>query len=290
MIGKQTVNVILDWVEQNLEQRLSIEDVALKSGYSRRNIQSLFKKYVGLPLGSYIRQRKLCRAATLIRLTPMTMSDISLLLHFCSQQAFCKEFKKLFGCTPRQYRGRDYWDLTNLHPIWKLNAGALPKFSLISLKNKKVAGRKLFTSNIYRERDDEFVWRRTQLCRNLTQWNKDIICFSGFRASSHCTHVTFVELFSGFEVKNNLSGTLKILNCQGGLYAFFHYEGPWKIYETLPWRIYLEVLPSEGLVRMDGYDIEYFYFSGTKLNEGSDWVVCDIYIPVRHKSALSGNN
>ncbi|END57144.1 bacterial regulatory helix-turn-helix s, AraC family protein, partial [Escherichia coli p0305293.13] len=44
------------------------------------------------------------------------MLDIALSLHFDSQQSFSREFKKLFGCSPREYRHRDYWDLANIFP------------------------------------------------------------------------------------------------------------------------------------------------------------------------------
>lgn len=53
-----------------------------------------------VPLGEYIRKRRLCRAAILVRLTAKSMLDIALSLHFDSQQSFSREFKKLFGCSP----------------------------------------------------------------------------------------------------------------------------------------------------------------------------------------------
>ncbi|HAH0901888.1 TPA: helix-turn-helix domain-containing protein, partial [Escherichia coli] len=100
----------------NLEHPISIEDIAQKSGYSRRNIQLLFRNFMHVPLGEYIRKRRLCRAAILVRLSAKSMLDIALSLHFDSQQSFSREFKKLFGCSPREYRHRDYWDLANIFP------------------------------------------------------------------------------------------------------------------------------------------------------------------------------
>lgn len=92
MVSKITIQFILEWIENHLEQRVSIEDITRLSGYSRRHIQQLFKKYTNISLGEYIRRRKLCRAAALVRLTSMSMLDIAILMSFDSRQSFSREY------------------------------------------------------------------------------------------------------------------------------------------------------------------------------------------------------
>ncbi len=41
MIRQKILQQLLEWIECNLEHPISIEDIAQKSGYSRRNIQLL---------------------------------------------------------------------------------------------------------------------------------------------------------------------------------------------------------------------------------------------------------
>jgi len=56
------INIISDlikWIEKNLEQPLSIDAVAEKSGYSKWHLQRMFKKVTGQILGTYIRHRRL---------------------------------------------------------------------------------------------------------------------------------------------------------------------------------------------------------------------------------------
>lgn len=289
MIRQQTVQVLLEWIEQNLEQSFSIDEIARKSGYSRRNIQLIFKNLVGIPLGAYIRRRKLCRAAGFVRLTSMRMSDIASLLHFNSQQAFCKEFKKLFGCSPKQYRNRDFWDLAYLCPSWLLNQGRIPECRIINLEEKKFRGRNYSYNTLLQgiKPQDEVDFRRNQLARDLKLWTKDIFCLSTFTASPRNFHVIFVETFSGIECDCISTPPLKTLTSPAGLYASFHYEGPWETYAHLPRRIYLETLPVEGLVRVNGHDIEHFSAAGTTLEDKRGWVICDFYVPVRYRADLS---
>ena len=58
-----TIQSILDWIEENLENPLSLEKVSQRSGYSKWHLQRMFKKETGYSLGQYIRNRKLTEIA-----------------------------------------------------------------------------------------------------------------------------------------------------------------------------------------------------------------------------------
>lgn len=140
MIRQKILQQLLEWIECNLEHPISIEDIAQKSGYSRRNIQLLFRNFMHVPLGEYIRKRRLCRAAILVRLTAKSMLDIAISLHFDSQQSFSREFKKLFGCSPRVYRHRDYWDLANIFPSFLIRQQQKTECRLVNFPETPIFG------------------------------------------------------------------------------------------------------------------------------------------------------
>nr|WP_244589425.1 AraC family transcriptional regulator [Escherichia coli] len=54
---------VLLWIEHNLDQSLLLDDVANKAGYTKWYFQRLFKKVTGVTLASYIRARRLTKAA-----------------------------------------------------------------------------------------------------------------------------------------------------------------------------------------------------------------------------------
>ena len=61
---KEIVNSIINYIEDSLEVfRVDIDCLVKYSGYSRRQLQIIFREYAGLPLGEYIRLRRICRGA-----------------------------------------------------------------------------------------------------------------------------------------------------------------------------------------------------------------------------------
>ena len=59
-------SVILDiqtWIDNNIDKPLRINDVAHRAGYSKWHLQRLFHQIIDIPLGVYIRNKKLEGAA-----------------------------------------------------------------------------------------------------------------------------------------------------------------------------------------------------------------------------------
>ncbi|MFC0229344.1 helix-turn-helix domain-containing protein [Serratia aquatilis] len=98
------IHDLLDWIETHLDQPLLLDNVAAKSGYSKWHLQRMFRSTTGYALGSYIRERRLSKAAQALRATPRPILDIALQFHFDSQPSFSRAFKKQFGKTPAVYR------------------------------------------------------------------------------------------------------------------------------------------------------------------------------------------
>lgn len=113
------INIIQDliyWIDNNLDNPLTLNHVTKKSGYSKWHLQRMFKNATGQTLGSYIRKRRLTKAAVTLRLTNKAIIDIALQYHFDSQQSFSKAFKNLFKQTPNNYRRMRKWDKHELYP------------------------------------------------------------------------------------------------------------------------------------------------------------------------------
>ncbi|HDS6182585.1 TPA: helix-turn-helix domain-containing protein [Proteus mirabilis] len=112
----EVIKELLLWIEANLEKPLLLDDVAIKSGYTKWHLQRVFKQATGLTLASYIRGRRLTKAATELRLTKLPVLTIALRYQFDSQQSFTRRFKAVFGVTPSEYRKVDVLCSDNFQP------------------------------------------------------------------------------------------------------------------------------------------------------------------------------
>lgn len=101
---KEILFKVVQWIENNIEKKISTGELESISGYSKRHLNNVFLKYTGVAPGQYIRYRKLCRAAYLLRLTKHKIVDIAYLLEFDSPQSFSRAFRKSYHCSPSEYR------------------------------------------------------------------------------------------------------------------------------------------------------------------------------------------
>lgn len=110
-ISAEVIATLVDWIEDNLDQPLRIDDVARHSGYSKWHLQRLFMQYQGEALGSYIRNRKMRLAAADLRNTDDKVFDICLKYGFDSQQTFTRVFTKTYNQPPGAYRKECHQEL-----------------------------------------------------------------------------------------------------------------------------------------------------------------------------------
>ena len=76
----------------------------------------MFKQATGLTLASYIRGRRLTKAATELRLTKLPVLTIALRYQFDSQQSFTRRFKAVLALLASEYRKVDVLCSDNFQP------------------------------------------------------------------------------------------------------------------------------------------------------------------------------
>ena len=103
----ETSNIIMkviDYIEDHLDRKLSLDEIADKAGYSKFHLNRMFSERVGLTLYKYIQTRRLTVAAEKLVNTKKPIIDIAYESHYDSQQSFTYAFKQLYLCTPQRYR------------------------------------------------------------------------------------------------------------------------------------------------------------------------------------------
>ena len=98
------VKEILDYLWQNIYNKITIRDVVRHTGKSESAIKALFARYYSDGIIHYYNSLKIKEARKLIREGNYNISQISDLLHFDNPQYFSKCFKRFTNMTPREYK------------------------------------------------------------------------------------------------------------------------------------------------------------------------------------------
>jgi transcriptional regulator GlxA family with amidase domain len=93
-------------METNIEEPLSTDEIAQLAGLSRRQLERLFKQYLGSLPSRYYLELRLQRARQLLLDTNYSIVQVGLMCGFSSGSHFSTAFGALFGNTPREERQR----------------------------------------------------------------------------------------------------------------------------------------------------------------------------------------
>ncbi len=91
-------------IEANLYNRLTLEDLAGLTNLSLSSFKREFVKQYGNSPAKYIRERKLERAAKMLKGTDLRISDIAYDCGFTELAHFSRTFQKTYGLAPSDYR------------------------------------------------------------------------------------------------------------------------------------------------------------------------------------------
>lgn len=99
------IEQILHYIEEHLDQPLTVESLASRCYWSRWQFQRVFSATTGMSVAQYVRTIRLGRAAEmLLDDTPKRHLEIALACGFDSEVSFNRAFRQMFDCTPGNYR------------------------------------------------------------------------------------------------------------------------------------------------------------------------------------------
>ena len=93
-------------MEANLQEPLSLDELANYANLSRRQLERLFQRYVDCPPLKYYQELRLARARLLLRQTHMPITEVALACGFISPPHFSKCYHDRFGHSPSGERKR----------------------------------------------------------------------------------------------------------------------------------------------------------------------------------------
>lgn len=94
----------LEFIEHNFQNNISVEDMADVCGLNRSYFGKIFKEAVGKSPQDFLLNYRMVKAAELLKLTKLSIGDISSAVGYDNQMHFSRAFKNVYGVSPRQWR------------------------------------------------------------------------------------------------------------------------------------------------------------------------------------------
>jgi AraC-like DNA-binding protein len=94
----------ISFIEKNFQNDISIEDIASFCGLNRTYFGKIFKRAVGKTPQEFLLNYRMIKATELLKLTHLSIGDISNAVGYSDQLHFSRAFKKIYGVSPRNWR------------------------------------------------------------------------------------------------------------------------------------------------------------------------------------------
>lgn len=86
---------------------VSVADMAAEAGTSERNFRRAFKKETGSAPLAYVNEARVRAACALLSSSDRTVTQIASLVGYEDSNYFARQFRRMIGCSPREFRSRE---------------------------------------------------------------------------------------------------------------------------------------------------------------------------------------
>ena len=95
---------VLDYIEANVQDDITLADLAGIAGYSPYHFARKFATAMGIPPHRYISRLRLQSAMSELAVGKLPLTEIAFNAKFSSQASFTRAFRRSTGMTPKEYQ------------------------------------------------------------------------------------------------------------------------------------------------------------------------------------------
>lgn len=271
-----TLNSLIEYVENNLDDEISSRKVELITGCQYSLFLRMFSYIADVSLHDYIRRRKLSIAAAELQTSSIKVVDLAVKYGYESADAFTTAFKKQHGVTPSQARNRNIKLSSYPRLTFSMNivGGTAMNYKLVDKCEQKVIG-------VYGD-VNKGLWdqvKKDGTLMELEGFNSNVIslglCF-GYDEQGNNKYMVAVDAPEDCEIKD------KYVSYVVPATSWLVFESVGPVYPTLQdtWkRIYGEFLLSSNFKQNPDIPTIEKYFSND--TDSADYKV-EVWIPILH--------
>lgn len=254
----------IEYVEDNLDKKISYEEAAHIAGCSTYYFQRMFSYVVGLSLSEYIRRRRMSQAAFELQGTNQKVLDISLKYGYSSPTSFNRAFQRVHGITP--ILARNPGSKLNLYPpihfSVNITGGSVMSYHIEKKKCIRVVGIKTpLTEDIEENmRDVPIFWEQTLLEKRIPEiYQISNGCPDGILGVSVYKNPDDIYYYIAVPSKEDVPGGMAEYIIPEATWAVFENDGPFKeSVQNIFKRFFTEFLPFSGYQYAQLPDVEVY--------------------------------
>lgn len=138
MAYKEPIQVILDYIDENIDEYLSVGKLSEMANYSIPQLFRLFLYDMNITPVKYALRRRLYYAARELVTNEMNIISIALSFGFESHDSFCRAFKRVYGVTPSMFRKTAYNLNKFYHNLYCISGYSAPNSLNIAEKDDEI--------------------------------------------------------------------------------------------------------------------------------------------------------
>lgn len=142
MYSNKLICQILNYIDTNWCNKLSINDLENKFYYNRYYIMKLFKREIGVTIFDYVNNFKIYKSINEIATSNNSMITIAINCGFNSLEYFSETFKNIVGVSPSNYK-----KILNREAIFNINKYDEVTLNIIKI-NKLINKVNVYKNNI----------------------------------------------------------------------------------------------------------------------------------------------
>lgn len=282
----ESLQKAIQYIEEHLQDELRIQEVAKQAHCSPYHFQRIFTILTGVPVGEYIRRRRLTQAAQELVHSNVKIIDLAHKYGYETPESFTKAFRKQHGITPSEARKKNgtLQSYNRLVIEVKLKGVDPMEYQLIEREAFRVIGlKKMFQCDDEMSQSIEInkMWQKSNEDGTIDQLlrlnNGDIKGMLGI-AVDYSQETNELEYWIAAESTEKVPDGLNELKVAAAKWAVFNVTGP--VAEAVPamWKkIYSEWFPSNQYEQSEAPSMEVY----KSPNPNDTDAQSEIWVPIK---------
>lgn len=289
MAWVETIQKSIEYMEENILEDISIDDIAKQANVSPFHFQRTFSVLTEITIGDYIRRRRLTLAGEELLTTDAKIIDLAYKYGYDTPEAFSKAFRRQHEITPSEARkNKGKLKSYNRMMIQVILKGAEPmKYSIVEKNALQIVGIKREFSSVAEEENVAGIpelWgevNRNGISDSLFQLNdgvvKGVLGVCG-EVSEEQKEANKFDYWIATSYAGKVPEGLLSLEIPASQWAVFEVHGPMPVAMQNAWKqIFSEWFPSTGHEHAGTLEFELY----TNEDPSSPDLYSEIWIPIK---------